>query len=403
MKFEIPCSDLARAVGFAARSATTQTIVPAFSGVRLWCDGGAVMASCTDAYSWATFCAGGKVVDADGQLCLPSARLLDILRAAPGDSIVEIAGMDGWRARVKIGGASYQVSGYDPADQPPEPEEDGPAVIISSESLELFGRVLVGIDSKESSSVLLSVSMEADGERLSLATASLLGCVYAETAQDSGGRMSALIPSKSARVIADMACDGALAAITMRGNTLSVSLTDGSRLTTSLIDDMFPTVVRQMVTDPQYGMRFRLAADETIAAVRAAGVMGAQVRNGTFLARHAAFEHDGSQCLVVASSQDGDAAIPLTIVSDEPFRVGFNSDRLAEWLRAIDAEAIEMQWSGVVSKGRGAMVFSSPESRVRAALQPLYGSWYGAANRPSPTDTAIPPAEEPSMASGGED
>lgn len=335
-------SALADALAFAFGAVERKTTIPILAHYRLSATDNTFTISATDLELAASIRVPAAIKSA-GELTLPAKRLLDYVRALPGDEVTIAQGKNSW-ATVSCGKARSRIAGISAESFPAIPVAGATVATIKPQAFAgLVARVSSSISKEVSRFTLdgallvlvagMAEMVATDGHRLSRSS------VAAQCSN--GARHSATLPTKLLRLVpmlADRCGIDAEVAIGLDPDG-RVSLTAGAiQATATALSGKFPDYQRVIPKNLEH--RFTVAA---------AGLKSA-------LARVSIFSDERSRAVKVAISggeirlaggmaDSGESEESVEISGTvSPVEIGVNASYLVDALEACQAAGVEIAY-----------------------------------------------------------
>jgi DNA polymerase-3 subunit beta len=339
VKLRVDRSDLQDAVTWITRTvSTSRATLPALSGVLLDASDGKLTCRGTD-LDVAAEVTLPVTAELAGRVLLPGRLLSQIVSKLP-DAMVEIDGT-GDQVQLTCGRAVFRVRSLPVEDFPalPEVDPDAPRGVVKSDA---FGRLVTQVARAASNDVarpvLTGVQLDAAGGTLTAAATDSYRLAVRALAWEQDVEASALVPARALMEAAKAGAEaGGSVTIVFEADKASFLLGD-RRLTTQLIDGVFPNYAK-LLPD---GFETSVVMDRPAlvdALQRVAVVALGQANTPVNLS----FE-DGTCDLEAGSREVGSAreALPAEIEGDA-VSIAFNPTYLLAGLEATGTERIRIE------------------------------------------------------------
>jgi len=332
MRLSIERAELARLLSAVDRVVEARTTIPILSNVLLTATDGRLEARGTNLDIEAT-ASGVATVDAPGAITLPAKTLKEITGKLPKDAVVSIAAEDG-TATVKSGRSRFKLATLPAEDYPDlaNGKFDVTFPLTVSQVKTLFGRTAYAMSTEATRYYINGVYLhEVDGNLTAVATD---GHQLARAAVPAPlrGIPGVIIPTQMVTEIQRQTVD-----IDVSLSSSKIRIVAGDTVITSkLVDGTFPDYQRVIPTGNDKRAVFDKA--EFGASVERVATVAADRSRAVKLSLAG-----GAAVLSVRGGDAGTAEDELAIEYDsEPIEIGFNGTYIANTLRAIDAETVEV-------------------------------------------------------------
>lgn len=247
MKLTAKRSDLANELAFVLKGVPAKATIPSMSCVLLVTDGnGSLTLKTTNLDMTLTGSCEAEVKDV-GAVCVSAKRLAGILGEMT-DDVVAIESDD--KHQVKVSGVScaFKLNGLPDDDFPTTPEFDGEPVELDGAVLaDSLAPVLHAVSTDETRFVLngVCISIDSAGDVLSVATDGrrLAVCGGGSKADKSG-----IIPTATAKLVADLAGKSDKVSVVLLDDSLTVEAGDRA-IRSKLVEGNYPNYKQVMPTD----------------------------------------------------------------------------------------------------------------------------------------------------------
>jgi len=352
MKVKCSRGQLADAFAVASMVVPQRTTIPALTSVKLSAhkekSGGHLELACTDMEFGLKYSVPASEVKEEGTLVLPASRMAGILREA-GDDAVSIES-DGNLAQVRLSDANFKVVGIDPADYPVVPTfEDKNSVKVATEDLGTMIRktqfaVSTEVVRYSLTGQLLEVKgkevrmVASDGKRLAYIKAKVSGKSEAKDVR-------VIVPTKTMNLLEKVMTEGEDQVSLQVEETQVKIKTARALLFSRLIEDRFPDY--EAVVPTNLDKKVVVQRDLLLSAVRKSSLMT------TDKTRAVKFSFGKGRLTLFTRSQDvGEAKVEIPVdYKGEDFDVVFNPDFVADYLKVLSDETVEIMLKDKASAG----------------------------------------------------
>jgi len=356
MKIQIQREALKDAMSLLGIVIPNHSPKPVIRCVRIVAEEGKVTLHGTNLETTVLYEVSQVMVDEPGEVLVQSSLLHDIARAGRSDVLVIRSTQSG--CEIVEEDARYELYGADPKQFPLAPTNDGePDAVVALDDLRSGIRRTAFAAAKETSRYAIggvflkqgngkAVLVATDGRRLAC-------CQVQEEAQMEA---KGIVPPKAMNVLAGIAEDGK-EPVRVAVKERQAWFTCGPvRLTTNLVEGTFPDYARIIPRDCPIKVQMSTAAAlgavrQAMIGVQSDGAMGVKLSLAKDRAVLASFGNDRG------SAQ---ASVPVEYAG-EPFEIGFKPEYVIEGLKAVNAEAFELEMTAAdqpaMIRGTGDFVY----------------------------------------------
>ena len=305
-------------------------------------------------------------VDGKGELALPAARLLSLVREVPGNRIIIEATKDGKGAKVcsESGEYSFKLLGESP-DEFPEVRGfsgEGALELPRAKFAEMLRRVAVAASRDSSRYQLTGVFCEIEGGLLKMTATDgkRLTTDEMEIDNSASATVSGIIPNRAVDVMVKVLSQGEESVKFSLQETEVQMAFDGGEMMAKLVEGTFPEYKSAIPSD----VKSEVTADrgQLVAAVRSASLVTDKETEAVI------FRFKGKEVAIESKGSDiGESMIRVDVEKDgEDVEIRFNPSYFVDALRTIDTEQVRMEFFG--SERPGAI---KGELSYRHYLMPL--------------------------------
>lgn len=349
MEFSVSKSDLVRELGLTQGVVEKKTTIPILSNILIETDGDKVWLTATD-LELGIRCACPARVKKEGAGTIPARRLLDYVRLLP-DADVQIKLQDNYWATLLCGRSRTRIAGMSRESFPELPEMPETLAKLPLAALaEMISRTIFAISAEESRFTLNGallilrdtglVMVATDGHRLAM--------VEKKQALEGleGGQFRALLPKKAMSEILKLSSEDEDKEIQFAGSDNHLFFQIGDRLLLSRkLTGNFPDYERVLPQEQHHSVvaqrdelraaleRVSQFSDERSRAIRLQIVAGE-------IKVHSSISETG----------ESEESIPLEY-SGPDTEIGFNSQYLLDFLRAVDNAEVSFSFKDSNSAG----------------------------------------------------
>lgn len=330
--------NLSKGLSTVGRAVATKTTLPVTNNVLLATDQSRLRLSATN-LEIAISCWVGAMIEEEGAITLPARLLNEFVNSLPNERIdLEL---DGKTMELKCARFQARISGVDAEDFPPIPKiGDGAAYKVEPEALrQAINQVVFATATEDTRPVLTGVSMEFEGDTLTLAAADGFRLAVHKTTLAGGAaeKVDIIVPGRTLselnRLLGDQK-DQLEIAVSPNKSQVLFRLKD-VEMVSQLIQGTFPNY-RQLI--PQsYASRATLSTTDFLRATKTASIFA---RDGSGIVRlqmsPGEGEGPGKMSVSGRSEQIGENVGELDAqVSGEASKIAFNGKYLMDVLGVI--------------------------------------------------------------------
>ncbi|MCH8967684.1 MAG: DNA polymerase III subunit beta [Planctomycetes bacterium] len=338
MKFVVAPQTLVSGLNIAAAGAASRTPKPALQGVLLDVQKDEVILSATDLEMGVRVRLTQVEVEREGQVLVPVAKLLQIVRESIDESMV----LEVEENTLHIRGSDSHFSMYtgDPAEFPPVSELEGDSDFsITGGTLRLvIDRTLFAAAKESTRYAIDGLLWNFKGDQLKVIATDgrRLALTNAPVQNSSGGQADAIVPAKAMHLISRVVDDPEeLFQVKLLSNQL---LLRSPRVTVSsvLLEGHFPKY--EDVIPQDCDRTVRVAAPAMLSAVRRSALLTSEESKAIRLQ----FD-DNKVVLTGRAPEQGQASVQLPLTYDaEPLEIGFNPNFLVDVLKVFDDQEVRL-------------------------------------------------------------
>ena len=341
------------AFSIAEKVVPQRTTIPSITCVKLTASknksGGTLELACTDMEFGLKVTVAASEVKEEGTLVLPASRMSGILREA-GDDEVGIDS-DGNLANVKLPGASFKVVGLDPADFPTMPTFDakGAVKVDASDLGAMIRKTQFAVSTEVVRYALTGQLLEVKGKdvRMVASDGKRMAYIKSRASGKSDGHkdVRVIVPTKTMNLLDRVLTDeDDHVALNVEETQVRIK-TRRALLFSRLIEGNFPDY--EAVVPSNLDKKVVFERDALHAAVRKASLMT------TDKARAVKFSVSKGKIVISTRAQDvGEARVEVAVeYKGDDLDVVFNPDYVADYLKVVGEESIELQLKDKTAAG----------------------------------------------------
>ncbi|HWE83337.1 MAG TPA: DNA polymerase III subunit beta [Terracidiphilus sp.] len=348
-----------------------KTTIPILSNFLIEADGERLHITATDLDQAIRTSAAVKVKKA-GSCTIPARKLYDYVKLLP-DGDISIKLLDNHWVQIRSGRSNTKMVGMARANYPQVPEFPTVAVTkIAAETLRtLIARTIFSISNEESRYTLNgalmvlkaeSIAMVAtDGHRLSFVEKP------GEALEGVSGERRILVPRKALSELQGLLADAGDASVEFADDDHTLFFRIGHRtLSSRKLTGQFPNYEAVM---PRDNTKFAVVRSSELAAAIQRVAQFADERSGAIRLRL-----EGNELKISSSStESGESEDTIdTPYSTDPIAVGFNSNYILEFLKALGNEGeVRLEFKDAQSAGQMRPEDPDAEYRSRYVLMPM--------------------------------
>ncbi len=368
MKVRCSRGQLYDAFSTAAMVVPQRTTIPAITSVKLTASrgksGGTLELACTDLEFGLRYTIPASEVKEEGTLVLSAARMSGILREAAEQEIT--IDSEGHVAHIRLPDASFKVVGIDPADFPALPAfEDRSSVKISTSDLgAMIRKTQFAVSTEVVRYALTGQLIEVKGKdvRMVASDGKRLAYIRSRSAGKHEGQkdIRVIVPTKTLNLL-DKVMTEEDEQVSLNVEETQVRIrTSRAVIFSRLIEGHFPDY--EAVVPADADKKITIAREPLHAAIRKVILMTSEK------ARAVKFSlSKGRLTLFTRAADVGEAKVEVPVdYKGEEFDVIFNPDYVADYLKVVGEETVELH---LKDKG-GAGVFRAGKDYVYV-LMPL--------------------------------
>jgi len=362
MKVTLEKTPLARAIAAVSSVVAARTTLPVLSCFLLSFDKKSFLLRATDLDLWVDVSGVHGGADGECAVALPAKTFGDVVRALPAEACWLEVGGDA-DVTLSSGSAVFKVRGMVASDFPARPETGGEGVSFSLPQAELkamLRRTAFAASRDESRYFLQGVLFRADGKSLTLVATD--GRRLSKTSRKlsiKGADISAIVPSKTVAILEKVLGDEGEIEISLEPRQASFRV-DGINILSRLVEGNFPNY-EQVI--PKSNQRVMRADRRELAEALARVALMTSDKSAAVRVKLTAGRLELS-----AASAEGEAREELPVgYEGEDLTVAFNPGFVVEFLRATDAEEIDVKLNDPLSPG-----LMEPVVEGKAQMEHLY-------------------------------
>lgn len=367
--------NLSKGLSTVGRAVATRTTLPITNNVLLATDQSRLRLSATN-LEIAISCWVGAMIEEEGAITLPARLLNEFVNSLPNEKID--FGLNNKTMELQCARFQARISGIDADDFPPIPKiGDGTSYKIEPEVLhQAINQVVFATATEDTRPVLTGVSLELEGDTLTLAAADgfRLAVHKAALASPVGERVEIIVPGRSLaelnRLLADQK-DEVEIAISPNKSQVLFRLKD-VEMVSQLIQGTFPNY-RQLI--PQsYTTRAVLSTADFLRATKSAAIFA---RDGSGIVRlqmtPGEGEEPGRMSVSARSEQIGDNVGEIDAqVSGEASKIAFNGKYLMDVLGVIYEGQVALDTTTASSPG---VIHPVGSENYVHIIMPMFVQW----------------------------
>ena len=356
MRVSFNRSALAEALGLVASVVPSRTPKPVLRCLRITASGKEVVVSATDLEVGLNYSISQVEVEREGELVVEADHLLAIVRESVDDVLV----LEAKETTCEVRGADsrFTMYGHDPKQFPPVRSlEAGEAdLLVTLDQLQSGIQQSLFATARESSRYAINgVLWEVKGKKLTLVATDgrRLARRRVELEKAAGKELAerkTIVPSKTMGLLEKLGA--------REKESVAVKLVDNQVLiryanvvvSSNLVEGNFPRYEDIIPTD--YDKKLALRTQAFLSAVRRAALLTSEESKGIKLAI-------GNDAVVFSGSSPETGAAEISMPIDykgEPIDIGFNPQFLADALRVVQTEQVELELGqpdrpGVIKSG----------------------------------------------------
>ena len=367
--------NLSKGLGTVGRAVATKTTLPVTNNVLLATDQSRLRLSATN-LEIAISCWVGAMVEEEGAITLPARLLNEFVNSLPNERIdLEL---DSKTMELKCARFQARISGVDAEDFPPIPKiGDGTAYKVEPEALrQAINQVVFATATEDTRPVLTGVSLEFEGDTLTLAAADGFRLAVHKTTLASGAaeKVEIIVPGRSLselnRLLGDQK-DQVEIAVSPNKSQVLFRLKD-VEMVSQLIQGTFPNY-RQLI--PQgHATRATVSTTDFLRATKTASIFA---RDGSGIVRlqmsPGEAEGPGKMSVSGRSEQIGENVGELDAqVSGEASKIAFNGKYLMDVLGVIYEAQVTLDTTTPSSPGVIQPVGADNYTHI---IMPMFVQW----------------------------
>lgn len=353
MKVKCSRGQLHEAFAIAERVVPQRTTIPAITSVKLTAtrekSGGTLELACTDLEYGLKYSIPASEVKEEGTLVLPAARMSGILREAGEQDIV--IDSDGNLAHLKMPGASFKVVGLDPSDFPTVPTFDdrGSVKVDSGDLGTMIRKTQFAVSTEVVRYALTGQLLEIKGKDIRMVASDGKRLAYIRsrsTGKVEGQKdVRVIVPTKTMNLL-DKVLTEEDEHVALNVEETQVRLkTKRALIFSRLIEGHFPDY--EAVVPSSLDKKVSVERDALHAAIRKIALMT------TDKTRAVKFSLSKGKLVLFTRTQDvGEVKVELPVeYKGEEFEVIFNPDYVADYLKVVGEESVELHLKDRTSAG----------------------------------------------------
>ena len=325
----------------AASVVAPRSIKPVLQKVRFQVSEGQVVAIATDLEVAVRYHVPVAGVKEPGDVLLPAARILGILRESPADE-VEIEGDDS-TLEIRCGGGTFKVQVEAPNEFPEvKPFEEQNSFTLDRDAFRMLIAKTAFAAAKERTRFAfngvrfdvqggIARMVATDGKRLAVKSCPVEG---------SPDQEARIIPTKGLATFSRLLRDGDVNVGICLDKKQAMIRTEHVEVTTRLVEGTFPDYRSVLPAKTPYEAEF--SAIELRNALKQASILTNEE------SRSVRFSFEEGRAILTSRAVDvGEARIEIeTNFTGQPISVSYNPDYLLEGLKVLDAETVTLKLSG---------------------------------------------------------
>ena len=351
---------LADALGIVVGVVARRTPTPVLTCVRLTASNGQLAMTATDTEASLRHVMDQVEVEKDGDLLIPAAKLLQVIRACDSSTVTMNA--KGHHLQIKAKGSQFKLNGYDPAESPEIAEFNPDAVDCKIDGLTLsalISRSLFAAADEHSRYAINGVLFDRDEKKLRMvATDGRRLAVAAGDCTGGSGQKQCIVPSKALGLVRQLvrSADASVSiAIDDNHVTFHVDEASGpSTLTSTLVEGKFPPF--EDVIPKDQDKRCTIDREVLRSAIGRAALLTSEESRSVRMR----FETESKRLTLTSHVPEmGEAVIelPLTDWEGDDLEINFNPNLLGDALKVIDTDQVLLEFKssnkpGVLRTGR---------------------------------------------------
>ena len=353
MKVKCARGPLYEAFSLAALVVPQRTTIPAITNVRIEAKKEGKEAflelACTDLEYGMKYRVPATEVKEEGVAVLPAARLAGILREA-SDAEISVDS-DGHLAHIRTSDAAFKVVGIDPVDFPAVPSfEDKASVRIETTDLsEMIRKTQFAVSSEVVRYALTGQLLEIKGRevRMVASDGKRLALIKSRSSGKHEGQkdIRVIVPTKTMNLLDKVLTeDDEMVALNVEETQIKLQ-TRRAMIFSRLIDGNFPDY--EAVIPADRDRKITLDREPLFAAIRKVALMT------TDKTRAVRIDFAKGRLVLFTRTQDvGEARVEVPVdYKGEEFSVVFNPDYIADYLKVVTDDKVELQLKDKTSAG----------------------------------------------------
>jgi DNA polymerase-3 subunit beta len=369
--------NLSRGLGVVGRAVATRTTLPITQHVLISTDQSRLKLSATNLEIAITTWIGAQV-EQEGTVTVPARLLTEFVAALSRDTIAIQSSASGGGVDLKCARVEAHINGADPAEFPPIPSVDqGITAQIESEALrEAIHHVVFAAAVEDSRPVLTGVSLDIEGDHLTLAAADgyRLAVYNTRLSKPADEALTVIVPARTLQEV-ERLLDGQTGPIdlvvTPQRSQVMFKMKD-TEIVSQLIQGTFPNY-RQLIPE-KHDTRIIVGLQDLQRATRTASVFA---KDGSGIIRLQVTADPSGQIgkLTVSSRAEevGDNTGDLEAeVEGADGKIAFNSRYLSDVLGIIGKEKVALEMTTSASPG---VIRPVDDETYIHVVMPMFVQW----------------------------
>ena len=369
--------NLNRGLGIVGRAVATRTTLPITQHVLLSTDESRLKLSATNLEIAISTWIGAQVEE-EGAITVPARLLTEFVSSLGHDSVDLQTTAQGKGVQLKCARVEARINGADANDFPPIPSvEQGIGAKVAPKDLRrAIHQVAFAAATEDSRPVLTGVSMELDGDRLTLAAADgfRLSVFHTKLVQPVSEAFSVIIPARTlleVERLLDEQEEAVELMVTPQKSQALFKMKD-VEVVSQLIQGTFPNY--SQLIPPEHTTRALVNLPELQRATRTASIFAKD--GGGIIRVQLTLGQDGmAGRLVISSSAEevGDNTGDLEAqIEGEEGKIAFNSRYLAEVFSVLDKDQVALEISTSSSPG---VIRPVGDDNYIHVIMPMFVQW----------------------------
>ncbi|CAK8054296.1 DNA polymerase III subunit beta [Eupransor demetentiae] len=349
MKFSINRQAFVKALNDVARAISSRTTIPILTNIKLVLgeDELVLTGSNADISIESRIPASDTnaklVIDTPGGITLPATFFINIVKHLPADDLqIEL---DGMRALITSGSASFNINGQDIHNYPQLPEmEDAQSLKVSAAQLiELIAQTKISASTQESRPILTGIHLQLAGQSVKAVTTDshrLSQRIVTLTGTDDQVNANVIIPAKSFNELQPLLEGKDRVEIKLSANQAVFDL-GNTVFYSRLLEGNYPETDRLIPTESTTEMT--IDAGVLLAAIDRASLLSHESRNNVVQL----VLSEGKAELSGTSQEVGQVKeeLPAKTVVGEDLDISFNPDYVRDALRVLHGKTVELKFT----------------------------------------------------------